>query len=101
MKSNDNLVGMTERIKTLHPEGKKGVNIEKAKYDKMKKAIISSLKGVESISFKNLGQVVRERLTKDFEGSIGWYYTTVKLDLEARGIIERVPNTRPQLLRLA
>ena len=31
--------------------------------------------------------------------SVGWYATTVKLDLEARGLIERVPDARPQRLR--
>ena len=30
----------------------------------------------------------------------GWYLTTVKLDLEARNIIERIPNKSPQQLRL-
>ena len=40
-----------------------------------------------------------ERITT--EGSISWYVTTVKLDLEARGLIERVPRSRPQRLRMA
>ncbi len=40
------------------------------------------------------------RLPGDFEGSVGWYATTVKLDLEARGLIERMPGESPQVLRL-
>jgi hypothetical protein len=35
-----------------------------------------------------------------FEGSIPWYVTTVKLDLEARGVIERVPGPGEQKLTL-
>ena len=35
-----------------------------------------------------------------FDGSISWYVTTIKLDLEARGIIERIPKKRPQTLKL-
>jgi len=33
-------------------------------------------------------------------GSISSYTTTDKLDLEARGLIERIPGSRPQVLRL-
>jgi hypothetical protein len=32
-------------------------------------------------------------------GSLTWYTVTVKLDLEARGEIERVPGVQPQRLR--
>jgi hypothetical protein len=35
-----------------------------------------------------------------FEGSVTWYVTTVKLDMEARGEVKRVQNSRPQLVRL-
>jgi hypothetical protein len=31
-------------------------------------------------------------------GSIGWYTTTVKLDREVKGIIARVPGSKPQKL---
>ena len=33
---------MTDKIMTLHPEGKQGVNIDKAKYDVIKAAIIDT-----------------------------------------------------------
>ncbi|MBW3603547.1 MAG: hypothetical protein KY460_01340 [Actinobacteria bacterium] len=35
------------------------------------------------------------------EASVGWYTTAVKLDLEAREVISRVPGSSPQLLELA
>jgi hypothetical protein len=90
---------MTEKILTLHPEGKAGVNIEKAKYETVKNAILTSLKGTE-LTFTNLAEAAQEQLMGNFDGSIMWYVTTVKLDLEARGLIERVPRTSPQVLRL-
>ena len=48
----------------------------------------------------NIVQAVKDRLENTFEGSIGWYVETVKLDLVAREIIERIPRTKPQLYRL-
>ncbi|MFW9802882.1 MAG: DUF6958 family protein [Candidatus Thorarchaeota archaeon] len=91
---------MNDRILTLHPAGKSGVNIERAKYDQIKSAILTSLQEVEVLGFKDLREMVQSKLSSKFNGSISWYYTTVKLDLEARGLIERVPDKTPQLLRL-
>lgn len=39
-------------------------------------------------------------MSGNFDGSIGWYYTTIKLDLEARREIERIPGSKPQLIRM-
>ena len=49
----------------------------------------------------NLSRAVEKEVNGNFEGSVTWYVTCVKLDLEARGVIKRVPHSRPQLLRLA
>lgn len=32
-------------------------------------------------------------------GKAGWWVMAVKLDLEARGLIERVPKSKPQHVR--
>jgi hypothetical protein len=92
---------MSEKIMTLHPEGKAGVNIDKAKYDTIRTAILASIadNGGE-IAFKDLATTVTDHLAAPFDGSIGWYATTVKLDLESRGEIERVPGINPQRIRL-
>lgn len=89
-----------EKIMTLHPQGKQGVNINKAKYDQMAQTIVDIVKANEGITFKALNTAVSAKLDGQFDGSIGWYLTTVKLDLEARNIIERIPNKSPQQLRL-
>lgn len=88
------------RILTLHPDGKQGVNIEREKYDLIRCNILSILENDKQTTFKDLGSELKERIGKDFKGSVSWYYTTVKLDLEARGEIERIPGTKPQMLRL-
>lgn len=91
---------MAEKILTLHPEGKQGVNIDRARYDQIRSAIRAVLSERGEISFSTLADEVSVRLAGQFDGSIPWYTVTVKLDLEARGIIRRVPGTRPQLLQL-
>jgi hypothetical protein len=89
-----------ERMMTMHPEeGKQGVNIEMAKYVEIRAAILETLANHGEITFKGLTQEVLDRLEDSFEGSVSWYVTTVKLDLEARGVIERVAGSRPQRLR--
>ncbi|MEM9952673.1 MAG: hypothetical protein AAFV93_10895 [Chloroflexota bacterium] len=90
---------MSDKIMTLHPQGKTGVNIDKGKYDTVKDAIVNIIDTHGEIGFADLTQEVGTTLT-EFDGSIGWYTTTVKLDLEARGIIERVPKSSPQQLRM-
>jgi hypothetical protein len=92
---------MKDMIRTLHPEKKQGVNISREKYEIIRKEILSALHKQKEISFKNLSHAVEKEVNGNFEGSVNWYVTTVKLDLEARGVIKRVPNSRPQLLRLA
>jgi hypothetical protein len=87
-------------IRTLHPEKKQGVNISKEKYEIIRKAILSTLCTQKEMTFMNLSRAVEKEVNGNFEGSVTWYVTTVKLDMEARGEIKRVPNSRPQVVRL-
>jgi uncharacterized protein DUF6958 len=91
---------MKEMIRTLHPEKKQGVNISKEKYEMIRKAILAILRTQKEISFMNLSRAVEKEVNGKFEGSVMWYVTTVNLDLEARGTVKRVPNSRPQLVKL-
>lgn len=91
----------TERmIQTLHPEGKKNFKISEAKYTTLKRAIIRCLKTRGELAHTQLLRCVAEGLGASFDGSISWYMETVKLDLEARGIIERVKGSQPQRFKL-
>jgi hypothetical protein len=95
------MVTTEEYILTIRPEpGKQGVRIEKAKYDVVRNAILKNLHVHGTLSFTRLGNLLEEQLLKSFDGSVLWYYTTVKLDMEARGEIRRVSNTEPQLIEL-
>ncbi len=90
------------RIVTKHPEkGKQGVNISKAKYETVRAAIVKALRAKKELTFRDLDKAVGKALTGKFEGSTSWYFTTVKLDLEARKVIQRVPKSSPQRVRLA
>jgi hypothetical protein len=91
---------MNERITTQHPAGKQGVNIDRNKYDQVREAILATLRKVDDMPLHKLPPAIAKKLP-DFDGSISWYTTTIKLDLEARGLIERVPDSQPQRLRLA
>ena len=91
---------MKDTIKTLHPKKKQGVNISKEKYEIIRKAILSTLRKHKEMPFMKLSNAVEKEVDGKFEGSVMWYVTTVKLDLEARGDVKRVPKSRPQLVRL-
>lgn len=91
---------LTEKILTRHPEGKKGVNISKQKYDFIRNYILATLSEYKEITFEQLSDMALNDLTGRFDGKVLWYLVTIKLDLEARQIIERVPKTSPQRLRL-
>jgi len=92
---------MKDTIHTLHPQKKQGVKISKEKYEIIRKAILCVLQAEKEITFMNLSRAVEKQVNGNFEGSVTWYVTTVKLDLEARGQIKRVTNSRPQLVKLA
>ena len=76
---------------TLHPGGKKGVNIEVSKYDRVRSAILDSLDVPKR--FDLFFEDVKARLD-GFEGSLAWYVETVKLDLEARSLVVHDRKTR-------
>ncbi len=86
-----------EKILTRHPLGKSGKNISKQKYQSVKKAILLALQGKE-LTHTELFARLNSRLKGRFSGNISWYAETVKLDLEARKIIERT-SSRPQEYR--
>ena len=89
-----------DRILTMHPSGKQGVNILRDKYEFIRSYILETIRESGEITFGDLGDKAVDDITDKFDGKVLWYITTVKLDLEARGQIERIPKKSPQTLRL-
>jgi hypothetical protein len=92
---------MEEKIYIKYPGGKQGVNISKAKYTVIRDAILETLCTRQEIGPKELTQAVSDKLQGKFDGSIPWYVTTVKLDLEAHQTIKNVSSRGLQRLQLA
>jgi hypothetical protein len=86
------------KILTKHPLGKSGRNIDKDKYDTLKEAIVTALRK-KQLTHTELSEQVNQSLANKFDGNINWYNETVKLDLEARKMIERT-STKPPKYRL-
>ncbi|MGH2574380.1 MAG: DUF6958 family protein [Ignavibacteria bacterium] len=87
-----------EKILTKHPLGKSGKNVSKETYGLFKQAIQSALKDKE-FTHTELMDRLNKGLKSKFSGNISWYGETVKLDLEARKVIERT-GSNPQKYRL-
>ncbi|HEV2298860.1 MAG TPA: hypothetical protein VGR72_10120 [Candidatus Acidoferrales bacterium] len=86
------------KIQTRHPRGKSGRNISKQKYEAVKNLILSGLRGRE-LTHTELFSFLKGKLHGRFSGNVSWYGETVKLDLEARKLIERT-DSKPQKYRL-
>ncbi|HLD93661.1 MAG TPA: hypothetical protein VI703_05630 [Anaerolineales bacterium] len=88
-----------EKILTKHPDkNKSGKRISKEKYDVIKQAMLSILSGKE-LTHIQLFDNLEAKLAGKFDGNISWYGETIKLDLEARKIIERT-KSQPVRYRL-
>lgn len=99
-------MSVSEKVVCLNPDpGKQATRIEAWKYEAVKRAIFEVIEAQGGkVRFKDLAEFISARLTVSDRarlGSAGWYTTVVKLDLEARGELRRVPGSSPQVLELA
>jgi len=89
----------SKHIQTLHPQpGKTNKKISLEKYELIKENILSILSEVE-LTHTELMEALYSNVKDNFEGGVQWYGETVKLDLEARGIIER-NKAKPEKYKL-
>ena len=91
---------MENKIQLVHPEGKKGLKIEAKKYEILKSTIFRIIESSNENSFEDLLINCEKELFNHFNGSISWYATWVKLDLEAKGIILCNRKGQKQMIKL-
>ena len=81
----------SKKIIVTHPVTGTQRKFDAAIYEPIKAAILQSLKGREGKSFTELvddvGKIIQKKMP-DFNRSIPWYTISIRLDLEARGIVE-------------
>jgi uncharacterized membrane-anchored protein YjiN (DUF445 family) len=88
-----------ETIQTLHKDpAKKNKVVDLEKYILIRDAILEILADCEPTQAELMDQL-KEKIDQSFEGNVPWYGETVKLDLEARELVERVGN-KPVRYRL-
>jgi hypothetical protein len=90
-----------ETILTRHPEGNQsGVQLTRNKYNLVRDAMLRALSANTDMTLRELTREVDRLLWGRFNASIPWYVKTIKLDLQARHVIEEVQVRRSRRLRL-
>ena len=88
-----------EKIQTLHPHPEKtNKRISLEKYTVIRENILAILQDTE-LTHIELMERLYDRVKETFDGGVQWYGETVKLDLEARNILERTGG-KPGMYRL-
>jgi hypothetical protein len=91
------------RAKRKAPKGKASASPGAKRLLVMRRALLKAIPTSKAgIRFMDLFDIINKHLPRSGlpgTGSLSRTLTTVKLDLEARGMIERIPNSVPQRLR--
>ena len=94
---------MKEMFQALHPDpSKQGTRVTKATYDVYKDALLKVIPNTpEGIEFISLSKAIQPHVPSEVleTTSAGWWTTVLKLDLEARGVIERITVKGRQRIR--
>lgn len=92
-----------EMIEGLHPDPtKQGTRMTKANYEAYRTALLEVIPAnEEGVYYSDLTKLVEPFVPAEIYAntSPGWWVTSVKLDLEARKIIERVEGKGKQRIR--
>ena len=89
------------RTRNINPA--RGFAVTREKYNPMRRAILATLpRSQAGMTFSQLVARLKPRLERKLfpkAGSVAWYAKVVQLDLEKRGLLERIPSRVPQRLR--
>jgi len=90
-----------EPFLTIEPDSaKQGIRMDDEIYEQVRESIIINLRSYGPMTFSQLGALVEDELHESFPGSVLWYYTMVKQEMETHGELRRVPNSRPQVIEV-
>jgi DNA-binding transcriptional ArsR family regulator len=93
--------GDDDRVMMENPNtGRDDMRIARAIYEPVRQAILEALEDLGEVPFSELHVEVEQRTPPELweDASLKWYTTTVKLDLEAKGLL--VKSGSPQVLSL-
>lgn len=77
-----------EFIKTLRPDGRKGIVIGEMLYYEFSTFILSTLDNEHDYTLCSLLECAHQHFAYYLEGEVSWLIMHVKLDLQARGLIK-------------
>jgi hypothetical protein len=93
----------SKKIIVTHPQTGTEKKFDAVIYEPVKAAILQSLNGSKGKTFTELTddvvKIIRKKMP-DFKKSIPWYTISIRLDLEARGIVETFMEKGKKLNRL-
>jgi uncharacterized membrane protein YukC len=80
-------------IGTVKPGGKRGIQMIKRQYNILRAFIMNESTQNSELTLTDLLEKARRELVNDIDSDVAWFVLQVKLDLEARGLIELVAST--------
>lgn len=89
------------KTESIHKKSK-GINIDPKKYELIKKALLDVIPTDKGITFDDLVERIGKKMPKELfprPNSVGWHAKAVQLDLEKKGVIERIAGLKPLQLR--
>ena len=95
-----------EKVQLLNANtGRPDTHIPRKRYDAMKAALLTVIpESDEGVAYKLLSKLASPKLPgwwHDQGWSVSWHVAAVKLDFEARGVIERKDGSGPMYVRKA
>ena len=91
------------RIRCRTPNASGATSVPAWKFELLRELLLDVVPAdAAGVPFRDLTDAVAARLDEDERGRLGslkWHLVTVKLELEVRGELERVPGTSPQRVR--
>jgi hypothetical protein len=76
------------KISTLHPAKKTGVVMHEKIYSRVSAYILKAVFEEKELTFTNLLERAEVNFNDPLEGNLAWHFLHVKLDLEARGLLQ-------------